>query len=826
MEPTEEQIDDFVDYVMSFYGEGGVYEEFFEGGVTEEEVRKATNQYLKNVAKGFGNWGGGDSTDREIVRNIMFQNRGMQKTSFEKGGSMDKGKGSTNLIIHNWYNISGLPYINKNDNYRYYGRKDGGNIFISENYFEQILTDEQIGRATIMPSITKKESGGSMAKGGSVDKLWNFNDWGIKSYRQLIDEGKFSGKYKSIENAVQFDRIKYNRMRGAEQAEYVKKLNRKVTKYNLQVAGNDSSLFTVSKEIFDYANLPELPEKNYYQHHEEPTGYIWGDGGTLKDEKFYKEGSNKWGLGYTEIYIIEKEDGSAIVYDSDYDKSKGWHNIEIKKLDNLSEAKEFALDYAKKQNRYVNCCGGSMEKGGGAKGKLAKGIYRIGNPYKENKNTWAQDIAEIESDGSISTATDYARSLQTIRIHMKEYPVITKKQLQLHKSYIGSMAIGVRAGKDWGQYGEHLPEVIRLFNEHYKDRPRFKTLTEARNSAGKYGNWIIFVDSPDNNDFYTVTTFKEKWVKPKNVFGIWNELTLIEKTSNNKRMDGGSIEKGEEKIKGRGWGEYNKGKELFPADVKDLNIGDIILNETTWWGGITRNALKVTGLAEPPNKRGDIIYVEYLTHQNPGSHAIWASGFGSKIDGRFWMAKEKKSGGLTEGEVLFENGEIVWDSGNKSYGVVLNNYGGKGSFGEIRLDSDGNQPIENLHKLGSKGDKGTKEQLEDALLAHKTLVDEWKYERVNYQSGGSLKVGGVVHKYKTGEKVNLDGHEGIIESLEYSIVDGKSIPSYWVRSKTLWPDGHARNVWESSIDKQSIVMEKGGLATSDIYWIITGNYFI
>jgi hypothetical protein len=79
---------------------------------------------------------------------------------------------------------------------------------------------------------------------------------------------------------------------------------------------------------------------------------------------------------------------------------------------------------------------------------------------------------------------------------------------------------------------------------------------------------------------------------------------------------------------------------------------------------------------------------------------------------------------------VFTNGEIVWDSDNKRYGVVLNNYNNEDS--EIRLDSDGNQPIENLYKLGSKEDKGNKKQLIECLISHKTLVVEYKYTPINY----------------------------------------------------------------------------------------------
>lgn len=85
----------------------------------------------------------------------------------------------------------------------------------------------------------------------------------------------------------------------------------------------------------------------------------------------------------------------------------------------------------------------------------------------------------------------------------------------------------------------------------------------------------------------------------------------------------------------------------------------------------------------------------------------------------------------------FQIGEIVWDSKNQSYGVVLDNYKGFSSD-DVRLDSDGNQPVKNLHKLGSKGDKGSKYKLIGALLAHKRLVDEYGYDTVKYAKGGKV----------------------------------------------------------------------------------------
>ena len=180
---------------------------------------------------------------------------------------------------------------------------------------------------------------------------------------------------------------------------------------------------------------------------EEETGLYTklAEGGRLKDENFYKEGSNKWGLGYTEIYVIEKEDGSAVVYDSDYDKVKGWHNVEISKFDNLSEAKEFALNYAKKQDRYIYSSGGSMAEGGGVKSK--KDL-----PTIENGTT-------VEHDGEdyyvINSVKNYNEG-HTYKI--RNYDTgktidVSGDEIKVKKSSGGSMAEGGRL-KDENFYKE------------------------------------------------------------------------------------------------------------------------------------------------------------------------------------------------------------------------------------------------------------------------------------------------------------------------------------------------------------------------------------
>jgi len=55
----------FVQYVRSFYGPGGIYDM----GVTDEMIINATIRYLTTPGT---KWGDGDSFDREMVRDIMI----------------------------------------------------------------------------------------------------------------------------------------------------------------------------------------------------------------------------------------------------------------------------------------------------------------------------------------------------------------------------------------------------------------------------------------------------------------------------------------------------------------------------------------------------------------------------------------------------------------------------------------------------------------------------------------------------------------------------------------------------------------------------------
>ena len=72
---TPDQLFNFYDYVLSFYGEDGIYPE---NKRTIPQIADATAEYLETCfdSKQSETWGDGDSLDRERVRDIMNFNLG------------------------------------------------------------------------------------------------------------------------------------------------------------------------------------------------------------------------------------------------------------------------------------------------------------------------------------------------------------------------------------------------------------------------------------------------------------------------------------------------------------------------------------------------------------------------------------------------------------------------------------------------------------------------------------------------------------------------------------------------------------------------------
>lgn len=65
---SKEFINDFIDYVMSFYGAEGLYPIT---GINRTVVRKATNDLMR-IVKIKGENFCGDSIDRELVRDLLI----------------------------------------------------------------------------------------------------------------------------------------------------------------------------------------------------------------------------------------------------------------------------------------------------------------------------------------------------------------------------------------------------------------------------------------------------------------------------------------------------------------------------------------------------------------------------------------------------------------------------------------------------------------------------------------------------------------------------------------------------------------------------------
>jgi hypothetical protein len=80
---SQRDIDLFVDYCYGFYGKGGTYADDLNGGFTKAKVKSAVMKYIKNLGD-VDTWGGGDSMDRESVREILQPSY----SKFSKGGKI------------------------------------------------------------------------------------------------------------------------------------------------------------------------------------------------------------------------------------------------------------------------------------------------------------------------------------------------------------------------------------------------------------------------------------------------------------------------------------------------------------------------------------------------------------------------------------------------------------------------------------------------------------------------------------------------------------------------------------------------------------------
>lgn len=83
------EIDSFINYIYDFYGKDGIYAHQLNGGFTKKELESAVNNYIIDINNNKNpdvTWGGGDSLDRERVREYL------EKKDFKDGGSVQHKK--------------------------------------------------------------------------------------------------------------------------------------------------------------------------------------------------------------------------------------------------------------------------------------------------------------------------------------------------------------------------------------------------------------------------------------------------------------------------------------------------------------------------------------------------------------------------------------------------------------------------------------------------------------------------------------------------------------------------------------------------------------
>ncbi len=102
-----------------------------------------------------------------------------------------------------------------------------------------------------MPDLSKANAARLAA---ALDKPYPFS-FGVSTFRQAIDAGKFSRAERGEKPSVQWNRRKFNRMAHRQQAEYERKLDTLVPAYRLFNSGcPHGSWVEAPKMVFDYFN--------------------------------------------------------------------------------------------------------------------------------------------------------------------------------------------------------------------------------------------------------------------------------------------------------------------------------------------------------------------------------------------------------------------------------------------------------------------------------------------------------------------------------------------------------------------------------------------
>ena len=161
------EISEFVDYVDGFYGKKGIYAEDLDGGFTKAEIKKAVNKYIENLNAN-GTWGGGDSLDRERVRQILQPSYRLYK----HGGSVEVGDRviiTTTSLGKDYVGMSGTINDRKLLNDKYSVKLANGlDMAFSKDEFKHDSINPRFLDGGMNNLTTQNVS---FAKGGSVKKV-------------------------------------------------------------------------------------------------------------------------------------------------------------------------------------------------------------------------------------------------------------------------------------------------------------------------------------------------------------------------------------------------------------------------------------------------------------------------------------------------------------------------------------------------------------------------------------------------------------------------------------------------------------------------------
>lgn len=85
----------------------------------------------------------------------------------------------------------------------------------------------------------------------ALDKQYRFAH-GVDTFRAMIDRGVFSHAEAVTVPRIYYNRVKFNRMDGKQQAEYERRLKETKTEYRLIYKADSGLSVNVPKLVFDY----------------------------------------------------------------------------------------------------------------------------------------------------------------------------------------------------------------------------------------------------------------------------------------------------------------------------------------------------------------------------------------------------------------------------------------------------------------------------------------------------------------------------------------------------------------------------------------------